>query len=141
MIERITAKMIHRHPHVFGEAQAHTASDVLTHWERAKQAEKQRASILDGIPVDLPALAKAARLSKKAARVGYDFPHRAMLFDKLREEIDELRADVPKRIADINRHKPRPLEDYVLTLHDHDKLAINSLISIFELISAGAPPP
>ena len=44
-------------------------------------------------------------------------------------------------IADINRHKPRPLEDYVLTLHDHDKLAINSLISIFELISAGAPPP
>mgnify|MGYP000847605397 CR=1 FL=1 len=44
-------------------------------------------------------------------------------------------------IADINRHKPRPLEDYALTLHDHDKLAINSLISIFELISAGAPPP
>ncbi len=90
VIERITAKMIHRHPHVFGDEQAHTANDVLTHWERAKQAEKQRASLLDGIPVELPALAKAARLSKKAARVGYDFPHRAMLFDKLREELAEL---------------------------------------------------
>ncbi len=44
-------------------------------------------------------------------------------------------------IADMNRHKPRPLEDYALALHDHDKLAINSLISIFELISAGAPSP
>ena len=90
VIDRITAKMIHRHPHVFGEEQAHTANDVLTHWERAKQAEKQRASLLDGIPIELPALAKAARLSKKAARVGYDFPHRAMLFDKLREELAEL---------------------------------------------------
>ena len=94
VIEGITAKMIHRHPHVFGEEQAHTASDVLTHWERAKQSEKQRASLLDGIPIELPALAKAARLSKKAARVGYDFPHRAMLFDKLREELDELSVEL-----------------------------------------------
>lgn len=105
VIKGITAKMIHRHPHVFGEEQAHTAQDVLTHWERAKQAEKQRASILDGIPADLPALAKAARLSKKAARVGYDFPHRAMLFDKLREELDELRVElgeVPEISASVD---------------------------------------
>jgi tetrapyrrole methylase family protein/MazG family protein len=94
VIEGITAKMIHRHPHVFGEEQAHTAQDVLKHWERAKQTEKQRESVLDGIPMDLPALAKAARLSKKAARVGYDFPHRAMLFDKLQEELAELREEL-----------------------------------------------
>lgn len=104
VIERITAKMIHRHPHVFGKEQAHTASDVVTHWERAKQAEKQRASVLDGIPLELPALAKAARLSKKAARVGYDFPHRAMLFDKLREELAELGeelGEVPEIAASV----------------------------------------
>lgn len=105
VIEQITAKMIHRHPHVFGEEQAHTASDVLSHWERAKQAEKKRASLLDGIPPDLPALAKAARLSKKAARVGYDFPHRAMLFDKLREELAELHEElgqVPEIAASVD---------------------------------------
>ena len=105
VIEGITAKMIHRHPHVFGEEQAHTAQDVLKHWEKAKQAEKQRASVLDGIPPDLPALAKAARLSKKAARVGYDFPHRAMLFDKLREEVAELReelGEIPEIAASVD---------------------------------------
>ncbi len=78
---------------------------MLKHWEKAKQAEKQRASILDGIPPDLPALAKAARLSKKAARVGYDFPHRAMLFDKLREEIAELRdelGEIPEIAASVD---------------------------------------
>ncbi len=105
VIEQITAKMIHRHPHVFGEEQAHTASDVLSHWERAKQTEKKRASLLDGIPPDLPALAKAARLSKKAARAGYDFPHRAMLFDKLREELAELHeelGEVPEVAASVD---------------------------------------
>jgi len=105
VIEGITAKMIHRHPHVFGEEKAHSAHEVLQHWERAKQAEKQRESVLDGIPIDLPALARAARLSKKAARVGYDFPHRAMLFDKLREELVELKeelGEIPEIPASVN---------------------------------------
>jgi MazG family protein len=90
VIRQITAKMIERHPHVFGDVQVESAAEVRVHWERAKHAEKQRESLLDGIPTDLPALARAARITKKAARAGYDFPHRAMLFDKLREELDEL---------------------------------------------------
>ena len=91
VIDGITQKMIHRHPHVFGDAVAKTAADVWQHWDKAKRAEKSdRESVLDGIPVDLPGLARAARIAKKAARVGYDFPHRAMLFDKLKEEIAEL---------------------------------------------------
>ena len=95
VIDMLTRKMISRHPHVFGEEQAETAADVRQHWERVKSAEKEhRVSALDGIPVNLPALAKAARITKKAARVGYDFPHRAMLFDKLREEIEELREEL-----------------------------------------------
>lgn len=95
VIEGITQKMVTRHPHVFGDEVAETADDVFQHWDRAKRAEKsERESALDGIPVDLPGLARAARITKKAARVGYDFPHRAMLFDKLNEEVAELAAEL-----------------------------------------------
>jgi uncharacterized protein YabN with tetrapyrrole methylase and pyrophosphatase domain len=90
----LTEKLIRRHPHVFGDAAANSANEVSKHWERIKQQEKQRGSIFDGLPAALPALARAARLSKKAARVGYDFPSRAMLFDKLREELEELAQEL-----------------------------------------------
>lgn len=91
VIEQITEKMVHRHPHVFGDASAETAQDVRVHWEAAKQREKsERQSVLEGIPAALPALARAARITKKAARVGYDFPNRWMLFSKLTEEMNEL---------------------------------------------------
>lgn len=103
VIEGITRKMIARHPHVFGDAQATTAAEVRAHWDRVKSVEKQRDSALDGIPLELPALARAARITKKAAGVGYDFPHRAMLFDKLREEVAELRAEleIEEKLPDI----------------------------------------
>jgi tetrapyrrole methylase family protein / MazG family protein len=94
VVERTTRKMIQRHPHVFGSAVAHTAADVSQHWDAAKNKEKSRDSLLDGIPLALPQLARAAKLSKKAARVGYDFPDRAMLFDKLREELAELAGEL-----------------------------------------------
>jgi len=95
VVECITNKMIRRHPHVFGDEQADTADDVRSHWEQAKGDEKQhRKSVLDGVPLELPALARAARLTKKAARVGYDFPDRLMLFDKLREELEELQHEL-----------------------------------------------
>lgn len=94
VVEGLTKKLISRHPHVFGEEQARTAKDVHTHWDRVKQEEKRRDSIFDGLPAALPALARAARLSDKAARAGYDFPIREMLFDKLREELAELAAEL-----------------------------------------------
>ncbi|ADG67191.1 MazG family protein [Planctopirus limnophila DSM 3776] len=94
VIRGVTAKMIHRHPHVFGNESASTANDVKVHWENAKQQEKQRESILDGLPREMPALARAARLSEKAARAGYDFPQREMLFSKLNEEIEELQVEL-----------------------------------------------
>ena len=99
--------MIERHPHVFGNTTVASAGEVAQHWDRIKQQEKQRESIFDGLPADLPALARAARLSAKAARVGYDFPARDMLFDKLREELDELAHEmfpagqVPQRPATV----------------------------------------
>ncbi len=94
VIAGLTRKMITRHPHVFGDQAAATAKDVTRHWDRIKQQEKQRQSIFDGLPVALPALARAARIADKAARVGYDFPSREMLFDKLREELDELAREL-----------------------------------------------
>jgi MazG family protein len=95
VVEGITAKMIRRHPHVFGDVQLGTAQEVKAHWEQAKALEKQsRTSALDGIPVDLPALARANRIAKKAAAVGYDWPDRDMLFDKLREEVAELQEEL-----------------------------------------------
>ena len=94
VVDGLTAKMIRRHPHVFGDTAVQSALDVTRNWDRIKKEEKQRASIFDGLPASLPALARAARLSKKAARVGYDFPTRAMLFDKLREEWGELAQEL-----------------------------------------------
>ncbi len=94
VIEGITQKMIDRHPHVFGDAEAATPADVKRQWEAIKAAKQPRESILDGIPIALPTLARALRITKKAARVGYDFPSRDMLFDKLREEIDELLVEL-----------------------------------------------
>ncbi len=94
VVAGLTQKMITRHPHVFGDQQVSSAKDVTRHWDRIKQQEKQRTSIFDGLPAALPALARAARISDKAARVGYDFPSRDMLFDKLREELAELACEL-----------------------------------------------
>lgn len=90
VVETITAKMIRRHPHVFGDVDTQDQAEISRNWERIKQAEKPRDSLLDGIPKELPQLARAARISRKAAKVGYDFPQREMLFDKLQEEVAEL---------------------------------------------------
>ena len=90
VVEGLTRKMIERHPHVFGDVNAETPDEVRRNWDQIKEQEKQRRSIFDGLPEALPALARAARVAEKAAKVGYDFPHRDMLFDKLREEIQEL---------------------------------------------------
>lgn len=95
VMECVTEKMIRRHPHVFGEVEIDSADEVTHTWQAIKQKEKpRRESILDGLPKELPALAKAARIQQKAARVGYDFPHRNMLFEKLEEELDELTAEL-----------------------------------------------
>jgi uncharacterized protein YabN with tetrapyrrole methylase and pyrophosphatase domain len=94
VIDGICDKLIRRHPHVFGNVEASTSEEVIRHWDKLKQQEKQRKSIMDGMPADLPSLARAARVSDKAARVGFDFPNRAMLFDKLNEEINELACEL-----------------------------------------------
>ena len=94
VVNGITEKLIRRHPHVFGEGQAHTADDVLRNWEQVKQQEKRRESALDGVPLALPGLARAVRLQSKAAKVGFEWPQRDILWAKLHEEIGELAEEM-----------------------------------------------
>ena len=96
VIEAGITKIVGRHPHVFGDAVADTAEEVLRNWERMKLEEKGhegRRSVLDGLPVALPALQRAARLQEKVARVGFQWSHWQGVFGKVREEIQELETD------------------------------------------------
>lgn len=91
VIDGITEKLIRRHPHVFGDVNVKDAGEVLTNWEAIKRAEKKdRTSVLDGIPKDLPALMSAYKLQHKAAKVGFDWPDIDPVWDKLEEELHEL---------------------------------------------------
>jgi ATP diphosphatase len=94
----ITEKMIRRHPHVFGDAPDRDAQAQTQAWETQKAQERHlraEAGTLDGIAATLPAVATAAKLTARAARVGFDWPDAALVLDKLEEEIRELRAELP----------------------------------------------
>ena len=96
--QAIADKMIRRHPHVFGDAAARDAASQTSAWEAGKAAERaarQETGTLAGVPVGLPALTRAEKLTKRAARVGFDWPDAAAVLDKLDEEIAELKAELP----------------------------------------------
>jgi MazG family protein len=97
----IHAKMVRRHPHVFGDTSAPDSAAVLRNWEAMKQQERQAAgknqrvdSLLDGVSSKAPALMEAHQLSTKAARVGFDWQRTEDIFEKLEEEIAELRGAI-----------------------------------------------
>lgn len=93
VLAEVTEKMIRRHPHVFGEAKADSSAEVLDRWEKIKAAErdKPRESALDGVPPGLPALQKAYELGKRAAKVGFDWDRLEDAWEKIGEELSELR--------------------------------------------------
>jgi tetrapyrrole methylase family protein / MazG family protein len=111
VIERVHTKMVRRHPHVFGTDKADSAADVLKNWEQLKAEERRQdrvarglseenasdekpASLLSGIPRTLPAVMEAHQLTRRASRVGFDWPNIAGVLEKLREEIQELEAEI-----------------------------------------------
>ena len=104
--QAISDKMVRRHPHVFGDTAVDTAAAQTVAWEEHKAAERQAkgaASALDGVGVGLPALTRAAKLQRRAARVGFDWPEAEPIFAKIEEEIAELRealTEGPARIED-----------------------------------------
>lgn len=103
-IDRSLAKMIARHPHVFGGEELADAAAVSRVWERRKLEEKGRngepGSLLDGVPASLPALTAAYRMTQKAAAVGFDWPDAAAVLAKIDEELAELRDELAEAAAD-----------------------------------------
>jgi MazG family protein len=109
VLDRLSNKLIHRHPHVFGDATAETSADVLRNWEALKAEEKKKRlesgggkaakrhnpdSILAGVSSAMPALLEAHKLSSRAAHVGFDWPEIGGLFEKLQEETAELKTEL-----------------------------------------------
>jgi ATP diphosphatase len=121
VLDRLSNKLMNRHPHVFGDVQADTSAEVLRNWEAIKAIEKKkraeangekkpegdsaRASVLGGVSTAMPALLEAHKLSEKAAATGFDWPNVEGLFDKLAEETDELREELKQ----FPEPGPRPL--------------------------------
>ncbi len=97
VVDQVVEKMIRRHPHVFGDISVRDAAEVVVNWEAIKKREKSHAgqkSVLDGIPIHFPALARAAKLQAKAAKVGFDWDNIAPVWEKLSEELAELQEAV-----------------------------------------------
>ena len=107
IVKCISDKMIRRHPHVFGDAAARDAAAQTKAWETQKSAERaarEQSGTLAGVPVGLPALSRALKLTNRAARVGFDWPDAEQVLAKLDEEIQELRVELsdadPVRLTD-----------------------------------------
>ncbi|MEI7634205.1 MAG: nucleoside triphosphate pyrophosphohydrolase [bacterium] len=133
VITTSAAKMVRRHPHVFGETEARDAGQVLKNWEQLKAAERaekvarsaggegneipadgeKEHSMLDGVPVHLPALLKAQRMQEKAARVGFDWENPLQVLDKVEEEIGELHHAIAASDA---QHAKEEIGDLIFSL-------------------------
>ena len=102
VVETITAKLVRRHPHVFADAEGKTAKAVEGLWERIKAQEKSErgdkppSGALAGVPVALPALTRALKLQNKAGRVGFDWNDPRAVLAKIREEADEIEAELDR---------------------------------------------
>src|SRR5215475_5453151 len=116
VIDKISDKLVRRHPHVFGTESASTAEEVIKNWEAIKAQEKaeklknrtpEQRSLLEGIPSKLPAIHEAHQISSRAARVGFDWPDIEGIFDKLQEELRELKEVIAE---DANARRQDRLE-------------------------------
>jgi tetrapyrrole methylase family protein / MazG family protein len=124
VLEQISSKLIRRHPHVFGDPAVEGIDTVLHTWEQIKAQElaakgRRRNSLLDGIPVDLPALATAQKIVTKAARVGFDWSALHEVWEKVREEVNELEQVLaaPQTLSSDERaHLAEELGDLLFAL-------------------------
>jgi XTP/dITP diphosphohydrolase/ATP diphosphatase len=109
----LNAKLIRRHPHIFAGAEVADSDAVLRNWEQIKQSEKKASSsprssgppssMLDDVPRSMPAVLEASKLGSRAAKVGFDWPNAEGLFDKLQEEIGELKAELAPSSANQSK--------------------------------------
>ena len=92
----VHSKLVRRHPHVFGDAEARTAARVRERWEEIKSEQEGREGVFHDVPASLPALLHARKVQRRAAAVGYDWPDLAGPLAKVREELDELAAELER---------------------------------------------
>lgn len=93
VLNGICDKLIHRHPHIYGDVKVNDEEDVKRNWEQLKLKEGKK-SVLEGVPVSLPALVKASRIQEKARGVGFDWDEPTQVWDKVNEELNEFKAEV-----------------------------------------------
>jgi len=97
IIEGINRKLIYRHPHVFGDTEVSSASEVEDNWEKLKLNESDEyKSVLSGVPKSLPAMVKANRVQEKVRGVGFDWEDKSQVWDKVAEELQELKTEIGK---------------------------------------------
>lgn len=118
---KLCDKLIYRHPHVYGDAVATTAGDVLKSWEQIKQTEKDgNKAVLGGVPDALPSLIKAYRIQEKARNVGFDWDRPEDVWDKVQEELNELREELRKE--DNLQRQSQEYGDFLFSLINAGRL-------------------
>ncbi|NLI35873.1 MAG: nucleoside triphosphate pyrophosphohydrolase [Bacteroidales bacterium] len=99
--DRLCEKLIYRHPHIYGNAQAKDANEVIQNWEQLKLKEKDgNTSVLSGVPAALPSVIKAYRMQDKARNVGFDWEEKEQVWDKVKEEFEELQVEISQMDKD-----------------------------------------
>ena len=94
VLEAINKKLVERHPHIYGDEKVNNARDVLNNWEKIKIEKEGRKSVLAGVPKSLPPLVKAYRMQEKASGIGFDWEAPGQVWDKVIEELNELKEEV-----------------------------------------------
>ena len=94
VLDSISEKLIRRHPHIYGDVKVANAEDVKNNWEKIKLQEKDRDSVLTGVPNSLPAMVKAYRMQEKVRGVGFDWNNAEQVWEKVNEEIAELQHEI-----------------------------------------------
>ena len=96
----ICDKLVERHPHIYGDVKVENEEDVKRNWEQIKLKEKGKTSVLQGVPTSLPAMVKANRIQDKVAGVGFDWEHPEQVYEKVEEELNELKVEIANGDAD-----------------------------------------
>lgn len=113
VIDGICDKLIHRHPHIYGDVVADTPEKVKENWEKLKMKEG-RTSVLESVPKSLPALVKATRIQDKAKAVGFDWENKEQVWEKVQEELAELKVELDK--PNNSEKAEQELGDYLFSL-------------------------
>ena len=131
--DTLAEKLVRRHPHVFGERKVGNSTETIALWNELKKAEKpERQSVLDGVPRSLPALMRAEALQKKAKSAGFDWPNAAGALAKVREEIEEVQAELARNGGQADSELAAEFGDLLFALVNltrHFKLQAEELLT------------